>query len=246
MDMTFLYNSPELFQVKEVEEDAEGRDATVTEKEYLIILDPSRWEDVDEDEGPVLSTSVQLVEVASNLAAREKEKTHMGKAEETETTQREEQEIHKEKKSNMIEKEERIRKADLSEDDDRREKKKRKRERQKEKKRAEKEANMTKKKKVEEREATLSEIERVEIEKCTFQNEQEKVKIAYLREEGERREKKERKRAEKEASLTAQVLLQTSAELNQLAMQSYSAPREKEKMQEMRSHSKLGIELATI
>ena len=89
---------------------------------------------------------------------------------------------------------------------------------------------------MEEREATLSEIERVEIEKCTFQNEQEKVKITYLREEGERREKKERKRAEKEASLTAQVLLQTSAELNQLAMQSYSAPREKEKMQEMRSH----------
>ena len=42
MDMTFLYNSPELFQVKEVEEDAEGRDATVTEKEYLIMLDPSR------------------------------------------------------------------------------------------------------------------------------------------------------------------------------------------------------------
>ena len=246
LDMTFFYNSPELFQVKEVEEDAEGRDATVTEKEYLIILDPSRWEDVDEDEGPVLSTSVQLVEVASNLAAREKEKTQMGKAEKTETTQREEQEIRKEKKSNMIEKEERIRKADLSKENDRREKKKRKRERQKEKKRAEKEANMTKKEKVEEREATLSEIERVEIEKGTFQNEQEKVKIAYLKEEGERREKKERKRAEKEASLTAQVLLQTSAELNQLAMQSYSAPREKEKMQEMRSHSKLGIELATV
>ena len=170
----------------------------------------------------------------------------MGKAEKTETTQREEQAIHKERKSNMIEKEERIRKADLSKENGRREKKKRKRERQKEKKRAEKEANMTNKKKVEEREATLSEIERVEIEKCTFQNEQEKVKIAYLREEGERREKKERKRAEKEASLTAQVLLQTSAELNQLAMQSYSAPREKEKMQEMRSHSKLGIELATV
>ena len=170
----------------------------------------------------------------------------MGKAEETETTQREEQDIHKEKKSNVIEKEERIRKADLSEEDDRREKKKRKRERQKEKKRAEKEANMTEKEKVQKvKEATLSEIERVEIEKGTFQ------KIAYLREEGERREKNERKRAEKEASLTTQVcgveykgsVLPTSAELNQLTIKSYSAAREKEKTQEMSSHSKLEIVL---
>ena len=140
LDMSLFFKWPELFETREVEEDEEGSDAAVTGKDCLIILDPSKWEDVVEDEDPLLPTSVHLVQVASNLAAREKEKTHMGKAEETETTQREEQEIHKEKKSNMIEKEERIRKADLSEDDDRREKKKRKRERQKEKKRAEKEA----------------------------------------------------------------------------------------------------------
>ena len=139
LDVTFFCKWPELFEIREVEEDEEGSDAAVTEKEYLIILDPSKWEDVVEDEGTVLPTSVQLLQAASNLAAREKEKTQMGKAEEeTEATQREEQEIHKEKKANMIEKE-KVKERDLREEDERREKKKRKRERQKEKKRAEKE-----------------------------------------------------------------------------------------------------------
>ena len=153
LDVNFFYKWPELFEIGEVEEDEEGSDAAVTEKEYLIILDPSKWKDVVEDEGPVLPTSVQLLQAASNLAAREKKKTHMGKAEEeTEATQREEQEIHNKKKANMIEKEkvkekeatlsemEGVGKADLREENERREKKKRKKERQKEKKRAEKEA----------------------------------------------------------------------------------------------------------
>ena len=153
LDVNFFYKWPELFEIREVEEDEEGSDAAVTEKEYLIILDPSKWEDVVEDEETVLPTSVQLLQAASNLAVREKEKTHMGKAEEeTEATQSKEQEIHNKKKANMIEKEkvkekeatlsemEGVGKADLREENERREMKKRKKERQKEKKRAEKEA----------------------------------------------------------------------------------------------------------
>ena len=204
LDVNFFHKWPELFKFEEVEENEEGSDAAVTVKDYLIILDPSKWE----DEGPLLPTSVHLLQATSNLAAREKEKTQMGKADATEATQREELKMYKEKEAKMIEKE----------------------------------------KLQKEREATLSEKERVEVDKGTFQKEQKKV---YLREEDEIREKKERKRAEREVSATTLKhhvedkgsVLPTSAELDQLAMKSYSAAREKEKTQELRSHSKLGIVL---
>ena len=75
LDVNFFCKWPELFKVREVEEGEEGSDAAVMEKEYLIILDPSKWEDVVEDESPVLPTSAQLLKVAikSHLAAKEKD-----------------------------------------------------------------------------------------------------------------------------------------------------------------------------
>ena len=75
LDVNFFRKWPELFKIREVEEGEEGSDAAVTGKEYLIILDPSKWEDVVEDESPVLPTSAQLVQVAmkSHSAAKGKD-----------------------------------------------------------------------------------------------------------------------------------------------------------------------------
>ena len=216
LDVNFFLKRPELFKFQEMEEGEEVSDAALTEKEYLIILEPSMWEGVVEGEGPVLPTSVQIFQVASNLAAREKEKTQMGKTEKTEATQMKELKMHNEKEAGMIGRE----------------------------------------KMQKEREATLSEEDRVEVKKGTFQKEQKKVKKAYLGEEDESKEKEERKIAEKDVSLTPQVattlkqhvedkgsVLPTTVELDKLAVKSYSAAREKEKTQDLRSHSKLGIEL---
>ena len=163
LDVNFFCKRPELFKIREVEEGEEGSDEAVTEKEYLIILDSSKWEDVVEDKDPVLPTSAhaQLFQgpMKSNLAAKEKEK-----AEDTKATQMVEGKMHKENKANTVEreklregeailsekkkveeekdtfeKEKKVEKEDLREEDERREKKKRKRERQKERKIAERE-----------------------------------------------------------------------------------------------------------
>ena len=83
LDVNFFHKWPELFKVREVEEGEEGSDAAVTGKEYLIILDPSKWENVVEDGGPVLPTSAQLLQVAikSHLAAKEKDTAQRQNAE---------------------------------------------------------------------------------------------------------------------------------------------------------------------
>ena len=220
LNVNFFFKWPELFKVREVEEGEEGSDAAVTGKEYLIILDPSKWEDVVEDEGPVLPTSVhaQLFQVAikSNLDEREKETTQIGKAEETEATQREEGKLHKEKEANMIEKE----------------------------KVQEREATLREKEWIEAQKCRIQEEKKVEKGDSREKDERREKK------KRKRERQKEKKRAAKEASLTAQVattcvedigsVLPTSVKPVQLAMKSNFAAREKEKTQ---SHSKLCIEV---
>lgn len=75
LNVEFFHKRPSVFQVREVGEGEEGPDAAVTGEEFLIILDPSRWEDVDEEEeGPVLTMSMRLIQIALKSAAASRER----------------------------------------------------------------------------------------------------------------------------------------------------------------------------
>ena len=75
LNVEFFHKRPSVFEVREVGEGEEGPDAAVTGEEFLIILDPSRWEDVDEEEeGPVLTMSMRLIQIARKSAAAGRER----------------------------------------------------------------------------------------------------------------------------------------------------------------------------
>ena len=62
LNVPFFLQRPNMFQVREVEEGGEGEDATIEGREYLVVLDQSKWQEVDsEDEEPVLPRSVRLL-----------------------------------------------------------------------------------------------------------------------------------------------------------------------------------------
>lgn len=73
LNVPFFLQRPNLFQVREVEEGGEGADAAVSGQEYLIVLDQSKWRDVESDEEePVLPPSVRIVKKSQKIAASPK------------------------------------------------------------------------------------------------------------------------------------------------------------------------------
>ena len=68
LDVAFFQQRPELFQVREVEEEGEGPDAATEGREYLVVLDRSQWRDVDSDEEePVLPPSMRIISRARRV-----------------------------------------------------------------------------------------------------------------------------------------------------------------------------------
>ena len=62
LNIPFFLQRPNVFQVREVEEGVEGADAATEGHEYLIVLDRSKWREVDSDEEePVLPPSMRII-----------------------------------------------------------------------------------------------------------------------------------------------------------------------------------------
>ena len=62
LNVLFFLQRPNVFQVREVEEGGEGEDATIKDREYLVVLDQSKWQEVDSEyEELVLSRSMRLL-----------------------------------------------------------------------------------------------------------------------------------------------------------------------------------------
>ena len=73
LNVPFFLQRPNLFQVREVEEGGEGADAAISGREYLIVLDQSKWRDVESDEEePVLPPSMRIVKKSQKVAASAK------------------------------------------------------------------------------------------------------------------------------------------------------------------------------
>ena len=70
LNVPFFLQRPNVFQVQEVEQGQEGPDATTEGREYLIVLDQSKWQDVDsEEEEPVLPPSMRIIRRAQRARA---------------------------------------------------------------------------------------------------------------------------------------------------------------------------------
>ena len=70
LNVPFFLQRPNMFQVREVEEGGEGLDAAVKDREYLIVLDKSKWRNVDSDEEePVLPPSMRIIRKSRRIAA---------------------------------------------------------------------------------------------------------------------------------------------------------------------------------
>lgn len=73
LNVPFFLQRPNLFQVREVEDGEEGPDAAVVGQEYLIVLDQSKWRDVESDEeDPVLPPSMRIVKESRRAAVNKK------------------------------------------------------------------------------------------------------------------------------------------------------------------------------
>jgi hypothetical protein len=70
LNVPFFLQRPSVFQVREVEEGREEADAATEGREFLIVLDQSKWREVDsEEEEPVLPPSMRLLRKSRRVAS---------------------------------------------------------------------------------------------------------------------------------------------------------------------------------
>ena len=76
LKIDFFRKHPDVFEVREVGEGDEGPDAALSGEEYLIILDPSKWdeEDDEKEDSPVLTMSMRLLLINRKAAIESRKK----------------------------------------------------------------------------------------------------------------------------------------------------------------------------